>query len=65
MASDHRHRPRVRKSKPFASLKPPEENTGLDPGRGRERRSLDLAVQPHERPITALSHVIEYIRSDI
>jgi len=47
----HGHRPRLRQAKGPPLLQQAKQITGLDPGRPRERRRLDVAVKPHERPV--------------
>lgn len=47
--ADVRQRSRMRHAQLFAFLQQPEKRTGFDSSTSRERRSLDLAVQPHQR----------------
>ena len=46
---DARHGPRVRHPERFPLLEPAQQVPGLHPRLCRERRSLDLAVEPHQR----------------
>ena len=48
-ATDDRHWTRGRHTESFAALKPTEQHTSLDARGRRERRRLDLAVQPNDR----------------
>src|SRR5919197_240900 len=49
------HRPRVRHANSLPLLQQPKQITGLDPGRLREGRRLDLSVKPDER-LVARAH---------
>jgi hypothetical protein len=45
------HRPRPRQAKRLPLLQQTKQITGLDPGSLGEWRRLDLAAEPHERPV--------------
>src|SRR5262245_40672311 len=55
-SSDGRHRAGVRKTERLSSLKSPEGHSHLDPSLLRERRCLDLAMEPSERFVPPHRH---------
>lgn len=66
MAPNRWHCPRMRKRQNFTSLKPPQQHAGLDPRVLRERRSLDLGIQPDQGFIGSLGHAGSvYVISDM